>query len=206
MTVQPVIVPIPRSERLRSAQHVALQRDHARRALQCCASLCGAPAGGWKKDEREVPQANAGFYWSISHKPLRAAAVISREPVGIDIEHVRPRQRQLHDELADTTEWSILEDRSWHAFFRLWTAKEAVLKANGLGIGAFSQCRLAGTPDERRMALTLGGVTWQVEHFERDEHITAVTCGGSSVQWRVMDETAAISDAERLAASLAADV
>lgn len=196
MTVQPVIVSIPPSERLRSAQHVALQREYARLALQRCATLCGAPASGWEKDERDVPRVNAGFYWSISHKPHRAAAVISQEPVGIDIEHVRPRERRLHDELADATEWSLLEDRSWHAFFRLWTAKEAVLKAHGLGIGAFHHCRLIGTPDDRHMVLTLRDATWQVEHYERDAHITAVTSRGGSVHWNVTDETASLSRAE----------
>jgi|GEM_PF-2402404 len=137
----------------RTPEQVALQREAAASALAHCAKLVGAPATGWEKNADGAPIPNQGFYWSISHKPQWAAAVIADSPVGIDIEHIAPRRDKLiFDELADEEEWSLMPDRSWESFFMLWTAKEAVLKANGEGIGRFADCRLQScsvpiTPD-----------------------------------------------------------
>jgi 4'-phosphopantetheinyl transferase len=108
-------------------------------------------------------------------------------PVGIDIEHVVPRERELHSALAGGAEWELMGDRSWRSFFRLWTAKEATLKANGTGISGLSACRLVEVRDEDHLALDYGGRTWHIEHFYHAGHIAAVTCGREGVKWSVLD-------------------
>jgi len=186
MILTPVIVAIPQDTPPRSPRRVEQQRMCARSALQHCAKQCHAPAHGWSKDVDEVPLPNAGFYWSVSHKRHWAAAVISDRPVGIDIEHIAPRQRELHDALADDDEWSVIGNRSWHAFFRLWAAKEATLKANGVGIAGLTCCRLVEVPDESRMTLDYLGRFWLVEQFYHAEHVTAVTSNSAKVNWCVV--------------------
>ena len=76
--------------------------------------------------------------FNLSHSGIYAAAVVSRDrEVGIDLERIR----------ADAAGRDIAarffssEERAWleatpgvEAFFRLWTAKEAVLKAMGTGL------------------------------------------------------------------------
>ena len=187
MNVEPVIIPIPPTEQPRSHKQVAMQRAYARMALRECARRCDAPLDGWLKDDRDVPMPNEGFFWSISHKQRYAVAVIAEEPVGIDVELIAPRPRELHDALASCDEWERIGDRSWGSFFRLWTAKEAVLKANGLGIGAFDRCRLAEVVDDRHLVLAMPERKWHVEQFEHDGHLTSVTCGSAPVEWRVFD-------------------
>lgn len=187
MILKPVILAIPQHAAPRTPQQVARQREHGRLALGRCAKRCGAPVSGWEKDDNEVPLPNAGFYWSVSHKRRWAAAVIANHPVGIDIEHIAPRPRELHDALANSKEWTIIGDRSWPAFFRLWTAKEAVLKATGVGIAGLLRCRLIGVPDDRHMRLEYEGKPWLIEHFHHADHVVAVTCDAAQINWCVLE-------------------
>lgn len=184
MTLHPVLVPVPLDAQARTPEQVQAQRDAAQRALAHCAALCRAPTGGWQKNADNVPVPNEGFYWSVSHKREWAAAVIADHPVGIDIEKIAPRRDELVlDELAGDEEWAIIGDRSWDSFFRLWTAKEATLKANGVGIGKFARCRLVGVRDDLHMELFYDNVSWHVEHFRHEDHIAALTKSGTSIVW-----------------------
>ena len=185
MRLQPVLLPIPTLFATRSAPQVRLQREWARKALQRCAELCNAPTTGWTKNEFEVPQPNEGWYWSISHKRKWAVAVISDQPVGIDIESINPRRQPLHAYLAGDREWEVMGDRSWHSFFRLWTAKEACLKAHGVGIAHLLSCRLTALLDDQHLVLDYEGRSWPIEQFYHDNHIVAVTTEPNSTHWHI---------------------
>ena len=186
MILQPVIVPIAATAPLRSPAHVEQQRRGAHQALRACARRCGAPPHGWTQDVDGVPLPNGAYHWSVSHKRHWAAAVVADRPVGIDIEHLAPRKRMLHDALADHGEWAVLGGRSWEAFFRLWTAKEATLKANGRGIAGFLACRLVQVPDDLHLTLEYDGKPWAVEHFLCADHIVSVTHDAQPVEWCVL--------------------
>jgi 4'-phosphopantetheinyl transferase len=94
------------------------------------------------KPQLPPPFSTLGFNWS--HSGERALFAIGRGvegfEVGVDIERIRARPRAL--ELAarffapaETAALSALPvGKQLHAFLRLWTAKEAVLKAHGGGI------------------------------------------------------------------------
>jgi 4'-phosphopantetheinyl transferase len=82
------------------------------------------------------------LYFNLSHAAGQALlAVTTAAEVGIDIE----RERKLHDFEAMTRRYfSAREQQQLNAletaekssaFFRIWTRKEAVIKANGLGLG-----------------------------------------------------------------------
>ena len=185
MILQPVLIPIADDECLRGPERVARQREFARRALAACAERCGLAHLQWTKGENNVPQPCEGYHWSISHKPRWAAAVIADRPVGIDVEHVKPRREDLFDEIADQQEWSAVGGRSWPAFFRIWTAKEAVLKANGVGIGHLSDCKWVESEGETRAVLEYKGCAWRVRHVFYGDHIAAVTADDDPVIWHV---------------------
>lgn len=186
MILQPVLVPIPVMEGLSPPQRVQQQRDYARRALHHCAKLSAAPLDGWVQSPDGVPIPLKGCHWSISHKRRWSAAVIADHPVGIDIEHVHPRRGELFRAVGDDDEWALLGDRSWRSFFRLFTAKEATLKANCVGIGYLSVCRLAEVTDDRHVLTKYKDRDWRIEHFEQDEHIAAVACAASTLIWNVV--------------------
>jgi len=185
MILRPVLVPIPVMDGITPPQRVLRQRDYARRALRRCAEMCAAPPEGWSQSPNGAPVPLQGYHWSISHKRRWAAAVITDRPVGIDIEYIAPRRHDLFDGVGAADEWRLLGDRSWRSFFRLFTAKEATLKANGVGIGHLSVCRLVEVLDDRHVLTKYENRDWWIEHFEHDEHIAAVTCSEAAVEWHV---------------------
>jgi len=188
MILQPTLIPIPEDETLTGPQRVARQRAYARAALDECARRCGAGTREWTKNANGVPQPTDGHHWSISHKPLWVAAAIADRPVGIDIEHLKPRRTNLFDQVGTADDWSVVGEPSWPGFFRIWTAKEAVLKANGVGIGKLSVCRVVAALGERGLTLEYEGQAWQVEHFIHADHIAAITANEDAVIWHVLPD------------------
>jgi 4'-phosphopantetheinyl transferase len=76
---------------------------------------------------------NQAIEFNVSHSgDFIAYAFATTTPVGIDIEQIRP--------MGDDRERIMAEAISDEDFFARWTAKEAVLKASGAGLG--------GTADE----------------------------------------------------------
>lgn len=154
----------------RSSQAVQYQREAARDALRRCAAMLNAPIDGWLQRPNGAPQPNDGWHWSISHKRRWAAAAISREPVGLDLESVEPRRTPLFEEIGKDREWTIAGGRNWPAFYRMWTAKEAVLKANGCGIGELERCRVLHATRSDDWIVTFQNDPWCVEHLAFDDH------------------------------------
>lgn len=217
MTLQPVLIRIPFQPGLTGPQRVERQRHFARLALDHCAKLAGAPAGPWPQTPERVPVPRDGFHWSIAHKPRFAAAVIARVPVGIDIESLAPRDRDLSAAVASPEEWALIKqsrdpavraanfssrgpeqsrDRegadiknsslNWRAFFELWTAKEAALKANSAGIGGLKSCRLSRIDKSGRFVMTYLDRESVIEHLSYASHVAACTGAESRLHWHVI--------------------
>ena len=143
MTLFPVILPVPEVDRnLSGAERVARLSRIARVALRLSAEKNGVVLGELLKNEDDIPCPFDGNYWALSHKPKYVAAVVSKEKIGIDIEEIKPRSESVFSLVASEEEWELSKDRSWYTFFRYWTAKEAVLKAVGVGIGGLKICRI----------------------------------------------------------------
>lgn len=74
-----------------------------------------------------------GVSFNLSHGGIYAAAAIGVEPVGIDVEGGRASSGRIAKRFHP-------EERSWYEkegdsmFYRLWTAKESVMKRDGRGI------------------------------------------------------------------------
>lgn len=180
-----VLLPIQQRFPYRSPPQSQFQSETARQALAQCAEKIGAPLIGWEKDENNVPKPLGKYQWSVTHKQHWCAAVIAEQKVGVDIEAVAPRRKFHYQALGNSSEWNLLGEQNIHTFFRLWTAKEAVLKANGSGIGHLMDCHLESIKDPRHMSLSFENQLWRVEHFHFDNHIAAVTCCDHSVAWSI---------------------
>ena len=168
------MVPVQPSARARSAKGVEQQRSASREALRLCAGRCGAPLDGWHHRANGAPVPNVGWFWSQSHKRCWAGACISREHVGLDIEAITPRRVELYEEIGSAEEWLLLGGRTWPHFFRLWTAKEATVKAHGLGIGALDMCQLSAVESAEALTMIFQEVPWRVWHVYFDNHLAAV--------------------------------
>jgi 4'-phosphopantetheinyl transferase len=130
-----------RADRFRFAKHVrrfTVARAFLRTTL---GDALGRPA---ESIELEVGEHGKPFlphdelHFNLSHSHELAVIAMTDMPVGADVEHVRPMPdaMRMAERFFAPEEVDALrdcEDRD-HAFFRIWTAKEAYLKALGAGI------------------------------------------------------------------------
>lgn len=78
-------------------------------------------------------------YFNLSHTDDFAALVVTTVcEIGVDIERIRPIERDIAKRFFSDNENESLHplagDQWLHAFYRIWTAKEAVIKALGEGL------------------------------------------------------------------------
>ena len=72
------------------------------------------------------------FHFSIAHCGNRVVCAVSDVPVGCDLERERVLKRDISRRICSDAECAAV--RSSADLFTLWTGKEAVLKAIGLGL------------------------------------------------------------------------
>lgn len=94
--------------------------------------------------------------FSLSHTHRYAAVAVARQcPIGVDVERIRPIEQEEIGRLV----WHPVE-RAWMqtlapmerrvAFYRLWTAKEAYIKARGSGLSTPLDRLCVNVVDARR--------------------------------------------------------
>jgi 4'-phosphopantetheinyl transferase len=185
----PVVWKVPAEVRRLAPRDRNASLSHlARQALAVSAGLGGFRPGRLVKDPSGRPLATNGCHWSLTHKPGYVGAVCAVAPVGIDIEQLRPVAPGLYRKLAGRREWELAGGERPDAFFRLWTAKEAAVKATGAGIADFQHCRLLRFLDRERLDLDYRGRSWQVAHFYFSGHVAAVVEAVGEVRWTLKGE------------------
>lgn len=135
-----------RAQRFHDPAHAATWRAGRAWIRQRLATALGSTASDLTitPDPRGRPRidgAPLGFDANWSHSGPWIALVISRSgPAGVDIEHLRPDlpHRELAPVVCSPGERTALDSLADEVtarrhFLRLWTAKEALMKATGLG-------------------------------------------------------------------------
>jgi phosphopantetheine--protein transferase-like protein len=107
------------------------------------------------------------FFFSIAHSGNLLALAFSRHPIGIDVE----KKRKVRA-LAVATKFFSEEELAFissdgtakieEKFFQLWTAKEAVLKADGRGITAGLREVFAFIKNREIASLKLDSNFWNI--------------------------------------------
>jgi 4'-phosphopantetheinyl transferase len=190
MTLFPVILPVAEAAPdLSGKEKVARLSRISREALRLSAEKSGVVLGELAKDEDDVPLPFEDNYWSLSHKPLCVTAVVSKTKIGIDIEEIRPRSEPVFGLVASDEEWDLAGDRSWGTFFRYWTAKEATLKAVGIGIGGLKACRVTSMPDGNHVILHYRDRLFGVEQLYYRNHIVSVLQDDNHIEWTIAGDS-----------------
>jgi 4'-phosphopantetheinyl transferase len=196
-TLHPVILAVSETDRsLDRREKVKALGRQARSALRLSANFSGVSLDikALEKGDLGAPMPQGETHWSLSHKAFFAAAVTAPYPVGIDIEMVKPVKEGLYDRIADEQEWLLASEKNSVAFFRFWTAKEAVLKAIGKGMTGLDHCRVIKIHDDHQIRLSFNGSPWSVIHHWVDErHLVAVTSKGEPISWHMVADSKAIS-------------
>ena len=181
----PVILKVPvKQQAVSGKERVLFLRHHARRAVSLSAERKGLSLSALLNDPDGKPIPESGVFWSLSHKPEMAAGIAAREPVGIDIETVRPVRPGLMEKISDADERRLAEPVTEMMFFRFWTAKEAVLKAVGIGLRGLSHCKIHRIMDENSLMVSCRQKLWRVEHVFLDRHVASAVCRNHHVEWR----------------------
>ena len=184
MNLFAVILPVPAAaiNRYGRGRHRQLQ-DLARQAVHHAARRAGRPIERLDQEQSGRPRPRAGIHWSLSHKTRYVAGITAPQPVGIDLEQVRPMAAGMYERVGRPEDWEMLGGRGSEVFFRLWTAKEAVIKAVGTGLRDLDRCILVQAEADR-LVMALGETRWQVRQHAFDDHVAAVAVGGDfQVVW-----------------------
>ena len=125
----------------------------------------------WCYNEHGKPIWPNGPYFSISHCKHGIAVAIDEHPIGIDIEAIRHADDDLLARTMNKFEQSKIKNQkskieSDREFTRLWTLKEAIVKAQGVGIQSFEQ--LQTVIDNRES---------NIETFEKEKYIYSIAYG-----------------------------
>lgn len=83
-------------------------------------------------NQHSKPYADVNFYFNISHSGDKVICAVCSEEIGCDIEKIRDINESLIARCFTEKEQIFINDET--KFFRLWTAKESLLKAIGTGI------------------------------------------------------------------------
>lgn len=190
VVLTPALLRTPESDRPATGRaRVRLQSATAREALAASARRSGATLGALEKDAEDAPLPSNGWHWSLAHDAEWAAGVVHRSPVGIDLERIVERRPELVAPVLSAAERPLLPSPDgpfdWRVFMRLWTAKEAILKCAGVGLGELSLCRLAAPPTADSMVLAYRGESKLVRHAFVGDHVVAVHAPGEdwTVEW-----------------------
>ena len=119
--------------------------------------------GDFKYNEHGKPFTEGAPYFSISHCKEGIAVAIDDKPVGIDIEGIRHANDDLIERVMNEKERVGMDDRK---FTRLWTQKEAIVKAQGTGIMSFEQ-----------LQSILDSGDWTLETIEKENYIYSIAYG-----------------------------
>jgi 4'-phosphopantetheinyl transferase len=187
-TLFPVLLAVPESARkLPAPSRVKYLSRHARKALAASAQKSNIELGELKKDADGRPLPFDGIHWSLTHKTEYVGAVVSQAAIGIDLEKAQPRRtRGLFGKAASAAEWQLAGGQSWDNFHRFWTAKEAVLKAVGVGLKDLSTCRVVEVIDTYNLVIAYHDRLWPVEHCFFEGHVASIVKSGGRVQWTLL--------------------
>ena len=188
MTLYPVVMPVSGEVlRLSGRDKVAALSACSREALRLSADRTGVVLGELQKDSEDVPLPFGQYHWSLSHKPKFVAAVVGRGRMGIDVEEIEPRKKAIFGYVANDEEWQLLEGKSWDSLYRCWTAKEAVLKSTGTGLGGLKSCRVLDFRDGADITLSFEGRLYLVAQLHHDGHIVSVLKDDNPIEWVVLN-------------------
>lgn len=153
--------------------HRRLQSLAARALLRRLAATMGIPrAGAWdiRPNDRLQPQlvapdGSTRVDAALTHSRDRVAAALSDQgPVGIDLEYIRPDRdfAEMARLAFGPHECQICARAGGAAFYRIWTLREAVAKASGMGFPMAVDGRdyFADSPAAGLWTQDLDGISW----------------------------------------------
>ena len=147
----------------------------ARKAALMSAALSGIQADlCFNKNSHGMPVPENGIWWGVSHKPEIVAGAVSFCPVGLDVEVIRPVSERVMEKVSDESERCLFKDGAEMSFFKIWTAKEAVLKVLGKGLSGLSECKINDIISDGHISVRYNAKIFSVTCFVSGTYIVSV--------------------------------
>lgn len=126
------------------------------------------------KNTDGAPGQENGVWWGVSHKPEIVAGAVSSLPVGLDVEIIRNVSDRLTERIVSEKERLLFSIWEQDSFFRVWTAKEAVLKFCGHGLSGLSSCFIDSVQGPGCLLVKYGEKNYPVTSLVRETYIVSV--------------------------------
>jgi 4'-phosphopantetheinyl transferase len=185
LILYPVILEVPETIlSLKGREKIQQLSRFSRQSVKASALKSKSSADQFETDAQGVPMPINGRFWSVSHKSEFVAGVISKEPVGIDIEKVKPVSDSLFNRIVDEEELKCFTDEDRQVmFFRTFTAKEAVLKKTSIGIKGLSNVKVKSVLDETNLLIEFNNQKYFIENFYFESYLASITKEKSDILW-----------------------
>lgn len=159
-------------QRFARAQNFLREEDRLRTLgagllLHC---VLGADEAKVQYGAQGKPYLPGGPRFSLSHSGAWAVLAVDAQPVGVDIELIRPRSAALAPRVFTADELAWLQTSPLENFYVLWTRKESILKATGLGLTLPPASVRALPLDGPNRA---DGTDWYASHLRLDDYVLA---------------------------------
>jgi 4'-phosphopantetheinyl transferase len=136
---------------------------------------------------------DSDLFFNLSHsEDVGLLAITRTAPIGADIEYVRPIEKEVAEAHFSPDELSVLgaldKDQWLLGFFRCWTRKEAILKAEGKGLNlaldGFDVTLRSNEPAALIAVRPDAGLTqhWKLEHLDPAPGLIAAVATEASYQ------------------------
>lgn len=114
------------------------------------------------------------FHFNVTHSKKMIMVALSRGPVGVDLERMRNLDVvPIVKRFFSPQELFLLQqkgqEQNQQTFFKLWTAKEAALKADGQGIVFGMKNNVAIMKEKNVSSIELGKQSWKISSWNLSE-------------------------------------
>jgi 4'-phosphopantetheinyl transferase len=126
---------------------------------------------------------NYRLYFNVSHSGNWIVCAIDDEPVGIDIEKIRPIEFETLEQFFSGEEYKMLmakNPENWQLFFfDLWTLKESYIKAVGEGLSIPLKSFTISFLKRGEIAVKFGNklTNWTLKQYFLDPEYKIAVCG-----------------------------
>lgn len=120
------------------------------------------------------PKPESTIHFSITHSARHVAIAFSRREVGLDLESERHVDTRALSRRFFSSEEAVAVKAAGTPgfFFRLWTCREAAIKADGKGIAnlmGITKVHLDRGRGDAELEMTIGSDAWRALHWEMRE-------------------------------------
>jgi 4'-phosphopantetheinyl transferase len=136
---------------------------------------------------KPVLKRDCDLHFNVSHSEDWIVCAVDDEPIGIDIEKIRPVELEFAAQFFSEEEYKILMSKSLedqqHFFFDLWTLKESYVKAVGRGLSMPLNSFTVSFLEKGEITVKSGNklANWALKQYNLDPEYRMSVCAAHKI-------------------------